>query len=67
MTLPEVERFVTIDSSFKDLIFNEKFSLGQFNVKDYGWPHSNQASMDESTGLGLRIFTMYHRLLMIMN
>ena len=34
--LPEVERFVTIDSSCKDLIFNEKFSLGQIvSVKDY--------------------------------
>ena len=54
--LPEVERFVTIDSSFKDLIFNEKFSLGQIvNVKDYGWPHSNQASMDAVvTGLGFK-------------
>ena len=54
--LPEVERFVTIDSSFKDLIFNEKFSLGQIvNVKDYGWPHSNQASMYAVvTGLGFK-------------
>ena len=53
--LSDVERFVTIDSNFKDLIFCENFSLGQVvSVEDYGWPHTNQISMNAVvTGLGL--------------